>query len=381
MKKIITKMLAISIISVLFVSCGTGGLDGTYVACNDAARQGMYNKFIFKGGKVQVVMGTMGIQMPGGYEYGFSREGDKVKISMGVGGISIGSIDLNYNEKTDELRLLFGGEVGSALNEYAPMWAKEGTCEPNRKEEKNTTSVEPIKEKITEIPPKEGLLEKIKKLFSSDSKSTNEKTENEFDRNNISYVYIVNESQAVPIIIWKGGHNFIMFEDKNGAGAVYSYGPVETSIDYPARMWIGTFTDRKFCDGLKAKRFILSAERVAFTTKTNIFNNLSWEFGNEKYVYDTDVTQKFDRFVKFSVSKTEGKNMIAFADRYLINHPQYGVFVAGKAVGQCDNMTSEIANAGGLGYVVLNSPNWSFDNILFWGEIKKRKIVEQYPSK
>ena len=47
----------------LFVSCG--GLDGTYIAKNDAAKQGMYRKFIFKGGKVRVIMGAMGITMPG----------------------------------------------------------------------------------------------------------------------------------------------------------------------------------------------------------------------------------------------------------------------------------------------------------------------------
>ena len=120
----------------LLASCGTGGLDDTYVACNDAAKQSMYTKFIFKGGKVKVVMGAMGIEMPGGYEYGFSREGDKVKIEMAVGGISIGGIDLHYDEKTDEIRLLFGGEVGNVLNEYAPVWAKEGTCDPNKKEDK-----------------------------------------------------------------------------------------------------------------------------------------------------------------------------------------------------------------------------------------------------
>ncbi|MDR0231957.1 MAG: hypothetical protein LBI82_07545 [Dysgonamonadaceae bacterium] len=131
MKKIITIVPIVFFMLTLFVSCGTGGLDGTYVAKNDAAKQSMYTKFIFKGGRVKVVMGAMGIEMPGGYEYGFSREGDKVKIEMSVGGISMGGIDLNYNEKTDELRLLFGGEVGTALNEYAPTWGKEGTFDPN----------------------------------------------------------------------------------------------------------------------------------------------------------------------------------------------------------------------------------------------------------
>ena len=131
MKKLITKIAIAVFVSTLLVSCGSGGLNGTYVAKNDAAKQSMYTKFIFKGGRVKVVMGTMGIEMPGGYEYGFSREGDKVKIEMSEGGISMGGIDLNYNEKTDELRLLFGGELGAALNDHAPTWGKEGTFDPN----------------------------------------------------------------------------------------------------------------------------------------------------------------------------------------------------------------------------------------------------------
>jgi len=115
----------------LFVSCG--GLDGTYIAKNDTAKQGMYQKFIFKGGKVRIIMGTMGIQMPGGYEYGFKRDGDKISIELGVPGtaMSLGGIELHYNEKADEISLLLGGDVGTAMNEYAPVWGKEGSFDPN----------------------------------------------------------------------------------------------------------------------------------------------------------------------------------------------------------------------------------------------------------
>jgi len=116
----------------LLVSCGGGGLEGTYVAKNAAAEQSMYTKFIFKGGKVKIIMGAMGIEMPGGYEYGFKREGDKVSIELGIQGtgMSLGGIELHYNEKCDEISLLFGGEVGTVLNEFAPVWCKKinGQC-------------------------------------------------------------------------------------------------------------------------------------------------------------------------------------------------------------------------------------------------------------
>ena len=156
MKKVITIVPILLLMMTLFVSCG--GLDGTYIAKNDAAKQGMYQKFIFKGGKVRVIMGAMGIQMPGGYEYGFKREGDKISIELGVPGtaMSLGGVDLHYDEKNDEISLLFGGEVGTAMNQYAPVWGKEGSFDPNAKETTPTkqpevTTSKPI-EQPTEIP-------------------------------------------------------------------------------------------------------------------------------------------------------------------------------------------------------------------------------------
>jgi uncharacterized protein YjdB len=128
MNKLFLKFALVGLIITLFTSCG-GGLQGTYVAKNDAAKQSMFAKFVFKGNKVKVIMGVPGIEMPGGYEYGFSRKGNRVKIEMKVMGTSMGSIDLEYNEDTDELRLLFGGETGKDINQHAPIWVKEGRKE------------------------------------------------------------------------------------------------------------------------------------------------------------------------------------------------------------------------------------------------------------
>ena len=130
MNKTVLKMALLSLVVILFASCGDGP-KGTYVPKNDAAKQSMYVKFIFKGKKVKVIMGAGGFEMPGGYEYTFSRVGDKVSIEMEVMGVSMGGIELNYNKKKDELCLLFGGEAGATLNEYAPVWAKEGSFDPN----------------------------------------------------------------------------------------------------------------------------------------------------------------------------------------------------------------------------------------------------------
>ena len=167
MKKNISSALIACLVMMLFVSCGRGGLKGTYVARNDAAKQSMYTKFIFKGGKVKIIMGTGGIEMPGGYEYDFSREGDKVKIELKVAGMSMGSVDLNYNEKTDELRLFFGGELGSAVNERAPVWAKEGSFDPKapypKKEEKKSTVNIPVEEKPADDTDKKGgIIDRVK---------------------------------------------------------------------------------------------------------------------------------------------------------------------------------------------------------------------------
>ena len=386
MKKTITMVSIVLLIITLFTSCGDGGLNGIYVAKNPAAKQSMYSKFIFNGGKVKVIMGAMGIEVPGGYEYGFKREGNKVSIELGIpgSGLSLGGIELYYDEECDEIRLLLGGELGTTLNENAPVWCKkekDGNCKcnienPNPKEEK-ATPVERVKnDKNDSTDKKGGLWDIIKNLFSSDFKSN--KKESEFDRNNIAYVYIVNESYAVPIIVWKAGHNFIMFKDKNGNGAVYSYGPVEPNSNNPARMYVGTFSEDNFIKSLESKNFILKAER-AKVEQQKILDLVPWRFSKtEKEVYDTNVNQEFDRYVKFTVSESEGKKMIDAADSYLLSYPEYSVF--GIGLKQCDNMTSEIAGAGELGYVVLNSPNLSFDNILYWKEIKKRKFVEQYPQ-
>jgi len=177
---------------------------------------------------------------------------------------------------------------------------------------------------------------------------------NTFDRNNIQYVYIINESEAVTTF----GHNFIAFEDVNGNGSVYSYGPVISKPNYPARMWLGTFSKDTFSKGLSNGSFYLLAKRIRATQFLD-----GWIYDtNDEYSYGND-TQKFDRYIKIEIDVVNGKKMINAADDYLHKHPEYGVFVIGKAIGQCDNMTSEIAGAGGKGYKVLSWPNWSFENI------------------
>gem|GEM_PF-1084053 len=162
MKKDVLKIAIVGLIITLFASCGSGGLNGTYVAKNEAAKQSMYTKFIFKGGKVKVIMGAAGFEMPGGYEYPFSRVGDKVSIQLKVSGVSMGSVDLHYNEKTDELRLLLGGEMGTALNEYAPVWAKEGSFDPNKPQKQREATAQETQEQVA----KKGFFDKIIDFFS-----------------------------------------------------------------------------------------------------------------------------------------------------------------------------------------------------------------------
>ena len=183
---------------------------------------------------------------------------------------------------------------------------------------------------------------------------------------NIKAVYIMNESTAVNLYVTKGGHNFIAFEYENGGGAVFSYGPinegssVENAVATPAKMCYGRFTKELFSKGIKNKSFDLSA-KCALNRKEEICQGK---------------VQTFDKYAKFSVSAENGKRMIYAAISYLLLHPIYGALSSEKRIGQCDNMTSEIAAAGGLFYTVLNTPNWSFETIL---RTKKGLIVEKYP--
>ncbi|GHU79761.1 hypothetical protein FACS1894145_4600 [Bacteroidia bacterium] len=150
MKKIISKTVAAILLMTLLASCNEGP-NGTYVPKNDAAKHAMYSKFIFKRGRVKIEMGAGGITLPGGYEYAFKREGNKVSIEMRVAGVNMGGIDLNYNDKRDELSLLFGGETGKDLNQYAPVWAKEGSFDPNAPKESQETTAPSSKSFVDKI--------------------------------------------------------------------------------------------------------------------------------------------------------------------------------------------------------------------------------------
>ena len=111
---------------VFLASCGSGGLDGTYVACNDAAKQNYFAKFefqpeeefnlfdkVFKKNTVKVYMGMMGIAMPMAYEYRYSLKGSKLLIEGGIPGVDGGSIELTYNKERDEISLDIYDELGS----------------------------------------------------------------------------------------------------------------------------------------------------------------------------------------------------------------------------------------------------------------------------
>jgi hypothetical protein len=119
----------------------------------------MYSKFIFKGNRVKIEMGAGGISIPGGYEYAFKRDGNKVSIEMKVAGVSMGGIDLNYNADRDELSLLFDGEAGKDLNRHAPVWAKAGSFDPNAPEKSQETTVQ------ESVLPKKGFVDKIMDWF------------------------------------------------------------------------------------------------------------------------------------------------------------------------------------------------------------------------
>ena len=170
MKKWI-KIIPVAVFAMtLFVSCGSGGLHGTYVACNNAARQNYFAKFkfqpeeeysffdkVFKKNTVKVYMGVMGIAMPMAYEYRYSLKGNKLILEAGVPGIDAGSVEFTYNREKDEISLnidaafdILGGlvsqigntsgkkvdskDASNALKEFVgdeatPKWNKSGNCE------------------------------------------------------------------------------------------------------------------------------------------------------------------------------------------------------------------------------------------------------------
>jgi hypothetical protein len=127
--KLITKILTAILILPFLVSCGTGGLDGTYIPKNETAKQLYFSKMVFKGNKVKCYMGVMGMTLPATYEYSYSVDGTTVSFEAGIPGMT-GSVEFTYDKDKQELSLL-KGMFGGGLDEYAPVWGKEGTFDPN----------------------------------------------------------------------------------------------------------------------------------------------------------------------------------------------------------------------------------------------------------
>jgi hypothetical protein len=129
MKKIITTAPIVILMITLFVSCGTGGLNGTYVPKNEAAKKSMFSKFVFKGNKVKCYMGMMGMSLAS-YEYSYSVNGTTVSLEAGIPGAGAGGVEFTYNKGKNELSL-FNGMLDGAVDEFVPVWGKEGTFDPN----------------------------------------------------------------------------------------------------------------------------------------------------------------------------------------------------------------------------------------------------------
>ena len=122
----------------LFVSCGIGGLNGTYIPKNKAAEQMMFSKFIFSGNKVKCYMGMMGMALPVAYEYSYSLKGNTVSFEAGIPGMQ-GILEFNFDKDKQEISLLTGMN-GGAMDSYLPIWGKEGTFDPNAPQPNQNTS-------------------------------------------------------------------------------------------------------------------------------------------------------------------------------------------------------------------------------------------------
>jgi hypothetical protein len=165
-------MIAVVIVFVmmLLASCGSGGLKGTYVACNDAAKQNCIAKFefqaeeeksflgeVFKKNTVKIYFGVMGYSMGVAAELRYKLKGERLIIEGGIPGVDAGSIEFKYNKATDEISMNVDyafdmlGEIASHFGktegqkdtikmaaealknknkeETTPRWNKSGNCE------------------------------------------------------------------------------------------------------------------------------------------------------------------------------------------------------------------------------------------------------------
>ena len=160
MKKIAPQLLTVIIMLTIFVSCGTGGLNGTYLPKNEAAKNNYIAKFVFNDNEgrkntVKIYVGVMGFVWPVPQEYSYSLRGDKLILEGGKQEGNDGGFELIYDKYNDEISLnmddafdIFGGlasffgnvmdkninseEVSNALKKEIgnPIWGKEGTFDP-----------------------------------------------------------------------------------------------------------------------------------------------------------------------------------------------------------------------------------------------------------
>jgi len=170
MKNIFTRLLLSTFVLLTLVSCGTGGLEGTFIPKNDAAKQNYFAKFefqpeeefsflgsVFKKNTVKIYMGVMGIAMPVAYEMRYSLKGDRLIIEGGIPGVDGGSVEFNYNKEKNEISMnvdyafdmlgaMFGGssgQIGSQTisndlkEKITPKWGKVGTFDPNNPNQEN----------------------------------------------------------------------------------------------------------------------------------------------------------------------------------------------------------------------------------------------------
>ena len=169
MKKLITKIVIASFALALLVSCGTGGLDGTYVACNDAAKQMQFAKFVFNDEEVgfldkvfqkntvKVYKGMYGVVIPSAEEYTYSLKGKRLIIEGGIPGVNGQSIELTYNKELDQISLnmdyafdMLGGiaqQIGDHYDKLEEINAQLG----HRKEKKANVNANQVSQSLKQL--------------------------------------------------------------------------------------------------------------------------------------------------------------------------------------------------------------------------------------
>lgn len=156
----------------LFASCGSGGLEGTYVPKNDAAKQ-IVAKFefqpkksatffgkVFEKNTVKFYMSIGGIVMPMASECSYSIKGDKLILEEGIPGVNGRSLEFLYDSDRDLISFdmnvffdMFGGiaeQVGSA---YGNKKVNAGEVSAGLKQLANQNGVD-----ITPVWGKEGMV-------------------------------------------------------------------------------------------------------------------------------------------------------------------------------------------------------------------------------